>query len=112
VEEIEHALWIREFSSKIKEGSAYFKEGRFNAYVIENFRGYLGDILDAAQKQEISLESALSTALDIETALIERGFFEVFETDAKELKFMLRFLDTSTRKHRDKVRGAWNKIRK
>ena len=112
VEEIEHAIWIREFRKKIKEGTVYFKEGRFNMYVIENFSNYMRRILDAAKKQEISLESALSTALDIEIALIENRFFEVFETDSEELKFMLKFLEDSTAKHRERVREAQNKARK
>ena len=111
IEEMEHATWIRELRQKVKEGNVSFDENRFNLRTIKNFRNYMNDLLDASQKQEITLQGALSNALNIESALIERKFFEVFESDAEDLKEVLKLLSVSTEKHVERVRDAWNKIK-
>jgi len=111
VEETEHATWIYELNKKVKEGQVSFKKERFNLYAVENFRNYMKEMLTASQKQEITLESALSNSLNIESALLERKFFEVFESDAGEIKEVLNLLEVSTKKHLGRVKDAWNKIK-
>jgi hypothetical protein len=50
---------------------------------------------------------AFSTALDIERALLENRYFEVFETDSAELRRTLTMLAQSTQNHLDRVHEAW-----
>lgn len=110
-EEIEHACWIRKLHSKIKEGSVYFNEGRFKIEAIQTSLDYLNDWLVKAQKEEISLINALSLAWDIENALMERKYFEIFEGDSVELKHVLTNLADSTKDHRDRVKRALDENR-
>ena len=59
-EEIGHANWVQRLHSKIKEGSVYFKEDRFNKEAIKTSLRYLNNQLSKAQMQEMSLMKALS----------------------------------------------------
>ena len=108
-DEMEHAVWIRGLHSQIEEGSVYFKEGRFKMEAIKNSLDYLKGRLTEAQKEEISLIKALSIARDIEKALIEKKFFEVFEGDSVELKEVLLNLEAATKEHMDRIEKVWAK---
>ena len=110
-EEIGHAGWIRKLHSKVKEGSVYFNEGRFKIEAIQTSLDYLNDWLVKARKEEISLINALSLAWDIENALMERKYFEIFEGDSVELKHVLTDLADSTKNHRDRVKRALDENR-
>jgi len=112
VEEINHSIWIRDLNKKVLDGDVRFDESRFNMYALKNFRDYMNEMIGIANTQEVTLESALGTALNIESALIERKFFEVFESDSKELKEVLNLLAISTKRHADLVREFWNKTKK
>ncbi len=57
------------------------------------------------------LINALSIALYIEEALIERKFFEVIEGDSVGLKHVLLDVAAATRSHIDRVRKVWSKHR-
>jgi len=109
-QEIEHATWLYELSSKVEDGFVHFRKDRFDINNIKKFHDYVNYILNHAQKQEISLESALVNALSIEYNLIERKFFEVFKGDAEELKLVLKLLYTSTSEHRNRVKKAFDEI--
>ncbi len=108
-EEIGHANWILKLHSKIKEGSVYFKEDRFNKEAIKTSLRYLNNQLSKAQMQEMSLMKALSTARDLENGLIEKKFFEVFEGDSAELRQILLNLAAATKEHLSRIQKAWNR---
>lgn len=110
-EEREHANWILKLRSKIKEGSVYFEDDRFNKEAIKTSLKYLNNKLSEAQMQNISLTKALSTARDIENGLIEKKFFEVFEGDPVKLKHVLLNLATSTKEHYNRIEKAWKEAK-
>jgi len=78
---------------------------------IQTFIEYLERELTKAREQEMLLINALSTALYIEEALLERKFFVVFETDVLELKRVLLDLAAAVENHVQRVREAWSKHR-
>lgn len=110
-EERGHANWILKLRSKIKEGSVYFKEDRFNKEAIKTSLKYLNNQLSQAQMQDISLTKALSIARDIEDGLIEKKFFEIFEGDPIELKHVLLNLAAATREHYNRIEKVWKETR-
>ena len=112
VEETQHAVWIREFRSQVRQGHVQFNEDRFDVDIMGKLQDYVKDMINTAQEQEIPLKGALNIALDIESGLIEKRFFEVFETDAKELRFVLKVLSDSTKRHFDRIQKVSDKIRK
>lgn len=111
VEETQHAIWIREFRSHVKEGRMEFNENRFDVDTIKVFRDYVKDMISHVQKQEMSLKGALNISLDIESGLIEKRFFEIFETDSEALKFVLNDLSNSTKRHFERIQKVLDKIR-
>jgi rubrerythrin len=106
-EEIEHASWIFKLRSKIKEGTLYFKEGRFKMEAIKTSLEYLKSQITEAQNNKISAKNALSVARDIENGVIEKKFFEVFEPDCREIKQVFLDLATATREHSNRIEKIW-----
>ena len=106
-EERDHARWLRELGSRVEEGTLFVNEDRFRREPIRVFREYLEGEL--RRQGPVPLARALSVALSTEQALIERRFFEVFETDSAELKHVLHDLASATEEHVRKVRDLWAK---
>lgn len=109
-EEIEHASWIFKLRSKVKEGSLYFKEERFKIEAIKTSLEYVKSRIAEAQNNKISAKHALSVARDLESGLIEKKFFEVFEPDCREIKEVLLDLAAATREHYHRIEKAWKEI--
>ncbi|MEA1940107.1 MAG: hypothetical protein U9N03_05535 [Candidatus Caldatribacteriota bacterium] len=110
-EEIEHASWIFKLRSQVEKGSLYFKEGRFKTEAIKTSLEYLKSQITEVQNKKISAKNALSVARDLENGLIEKKFFEIFESDCREIKQVLRDLAAATREHRNRIEKAWKEIR-
>ena len=96
VEETQHSNWIHELVEKAHEGSAYVVTGRFKEQAIETFLGYLEREIAKAKATTIPLIESLSTALYIEKSIIERKYFEVFDSDQTELTHLLGDLRSAT----------------
>lgn len=98
-EELQHADMIRSVVQDVKEGTVRFKAQLFDETSVGMFRDYLKFSLARAGEQDIPLKDAFETALAIEHDLLERSFFDLFETDAGELMLVLEGLASSTREH-------------
>lgn len=98
-EEVLHTKWIRELRDDIEEGTVFFNEGRFNIVAIQTSLKYIKKQIVDSENQEISLPFALFLALDIENALLERKYFEIFEGDSVGLKHVLQDLAEATELH-------------
>ena len=107
-EEIEHASWIFKLRSQAEKGSLYFKEGRFKIEAIKTSLEYVKSQITEAQNNKISAKNALSVARDLESGLIEKKFFEVFEPDCREIKQVLLDLAAATREHYNRIEKVWN----
>ena len=110
-EEAKHASSVRELTYRTEDGSLVFNTDRFNAAAIQTFSTYLAGETASAQKQETPLINAINITLYIEESLIENKYFEVFKSDAAELKRLLENLGSDTKNHADRVRAVRNKIR-
>ena len=106
-EETEHATWIRNLASKSGAGPARLEQKRFRPEAIQTSLDYIRNLTRQASNQNIELTGALSTALDIEKALIERKYFEILQGDSEEVKRTLEALTRSTRAHIERVQKAW-----
>jgi len=107
-EEIEHASWIFKLRSQAEKGSLYFKEGRFKIEAIKTSLEYVKSQITEAQNNKISAKNALSVARDLESGLIEKKFFEIFEPDCREIKQVLLDLAAATREHCNRIEKIWN----
>jgi len=105
-EETNHANWIRDLGIKTKEGKIYFSGERFRAGAIKASTAYIESQAIAADRDDFTEISALAMSYALEEALLEKKFFEIFESDAAELKHLLKELSDSTTQHRQRVKAA------
>jgi rubrerythrin len=110
-EERTHASWIRQLSESVEEGDLTFNEGRFNLQAIETSLRYLEDWTRQAGTASMTMLKALAIAADIENALIDRKFFEIYEADSEYLQAVLKALEEAAREHRDRVTAMLTKVR-
>ena len=109
-EETHHLQLIQNLAAR-SNPSVEINEDRFDMNVFQVSLEYLEDKLTQAVNEKISVKEALSTALDIETGMLERGYFEVFEGDSPEFKRTLQTLAGATEKHTNKIRKEIGKKR-
>lgn len=110
-DEATHAGWIRELKPLVSNGTVDFDESRFLTRTIRNFTDYVSEEWATAQGQAIPLIKAVSIALDIEKAFLEKRLFEVAEGDSLELERVLNKLAVATQEHRDMLQKVWRKHR-
>ena len=110
-DETVHASWVCEFSAKMEQGLAHFDENRFKIEALNAFSDYINVQIARTESEEISLIQSLSISMDLESSMLERGLFEVFESDDIELRNLLDKLRTSTETHFAQVKIRWDNER-
>lgn len=110
-EETEHADEIRKLVPLADRGNRFLNTTGFKPAAVRTSISYLRDQISHARKGFVSLRDALSTALDIEKAMIERKFFDIFETPAPEVQSVLLTLTEGTQKHIETIEAEWQKHR-
>ncbi len=112
IDETAHASWIKGLFESIDNNTLFFDENRFSLQAIRTFTDYLEEKLRYTGQKDISFVEALSTALDIEDALIENKWFEFFETDSAKAKNYIQRLREALTVHRAKIAEALAGIRR
>jgi len=110
-EETEHADEIRKLVPLAGKGNRLLNTAGFKPAAVKTSISYLRDQIGNARRGFVSFRDALSTALDLEKAMIERKFFDIFETPAPEAQAVLRTLTEGTQKHIDTIEIEWQKQR-
>ena len=110
-EEIQHADWINTLQTKVEESPDDFVVERFAIGAVEHSTEYVKKQADTARQSDMLLINALSTAVHLEQALIEKKFFEVFEGDSMRTKHILSLLAQITQKHYEILREVWQEHR-
>lgn len=102
-EERGHAGWIRRLLDLADRNEITFDEDRFNLKAIESSIEYIEHWRDEARNRPMEIINALAIALDIENALIEKGYYRVFESDNIELRVVFDGLVEASKKHRQRI---------
>jgi len=110
-DEAKHSGWIRALQPLVENGTVDFDGDRFNVSPILSFTEYVNEEWAAAQQHGIPLIKAISIALDIEKAFLEKKLFDVVAGDSLELERVLNKLAAATREHRDMLHKVWRKHR-
>lgn len=90
----------------LEGGVVFLNKERFKGESIQVFKEYIEKQLSALANGEVSDKNALAIAVDIESALLEKNFFEVFESDSVEIKNTFNKLARATIEHRERVKRA------
>lgn len=105
-EEFAHASWIRDLTSKIEQGQVHFEAGRFRPEAVRTSLRYLEELRSTEELNATSYKSALVLAVDIERALIEKRFFEVFKTGSPECLGLLDRMEAAIQHHLETLNAA------
>ena len=110
-EEIQHANWLIILRDRIEKSDEDFVVERFPIATIEHSIGYVTQLADRAHQSDFLLMNALSTALQLERALIENKYFEIFEGDGADTRHTLTLLAQSTQIHYKKLYETWRELK-
>ena len=103
-EEKSHAKWIRDLYGKVEEGSVRVGEDHFRVQGIEAFLDFANKRLEEAQTSKLPFLHALDMALDLESGLLEREFFKIFEADSKTMEQAFEEMQQKIRDHTERIR--------
>ena len=108
VEEEIHKQWVMSLAHSSE--NIGIKEDTFCAPAVQTMLNF---IEDTRQKStSYSLLQALGVSLNIERALLERKFFEVFETDSPSVKRIFHDLAVATEQHVQRVEDELESVKK
>ncbi len=110
-EEYQHADWINTLQTRIEESNEDFVVERFPIGAVEHSTEYVKKLTNTTRQSDMLLINALSTAVHLEQALIEKKYFEVFEGDSLSIKKTLSLLAQSTQKHYEELHAVWQEHR-
>ena len=110
-EETEHADELRKLLAMADKGNRVLNTAGFKPAAVNTSVSYLRDQIRQARGGFVTLRDALSTALDLEKAMIERKFFEILDTPAPEAQSVLITLTDGTQKHIETIEAEWQKLR-
>ena len=95
--EIIHFQWLQKLYQLAPEKKIFIDEEKFKTAAIQTSIEYLLRLINEAAS--CSLVNALVLALDIEQAMIEKKYFEVFKTDSAEIQDIMKQLEKATLAH-------------
>ncbi len=81
-----HYRWVKSLSTPHLK-NIYLDEAIFQSAGIETSINYIKELIAKASNH--TLINALSYALDIETAMIEKGYFKIFKSDSPKVNQIL-----------------------
>lgn len=110
-EETEHADEIRKLLPLADKGSRVLNTAGFKPAAVNTSITYLRDQIRQSRGGFVTLKDALSTALDLEKAMIERKFFDILDTPSPEAQSVLITLTDGTQKHIETIESEWQKHR-
>ena len=111
-EEKDHADAIRNVLEVADQNQSGLKTSGFKPAAVNTSIAYLEDLTKAAQTTPVPIGDALSSALDLEKAMIERKFFDIFDTPSPVAQETLMILTQGTEKHVATIEHEWQKYRK
>jgi rubrerythrin len=111
-EEKAHSGWVERFLAHLKTGTCSVVRKPAQLEVVQRSTDYVKREKQniQASKEPIQVRQALLLALNIESSMIEKRFFEVIASDDPELKKVFDRLRIETEAHADRVRRQLSSI--
>lgn len=106
-EEVEHAEIIGSLLPFADKSPSILKKAGFKPAAVTTSMSFLRDLIQRARTEPSMLKAALSTAVDLEKAMIERKFFDIFDTPAPEAQKVHALLTDGTKSHVERIENEW-----
>lgn len=104
-EELEHVTLIRELLKDIP-GNVTLREDRVSLSALREAVAYARSVVTHAERHTPTLESAFTTALDLEESFIERKLFDIFRAGSPEMRGFLDQLEATFRTHLSSLKAT------
>jgi rubrerythrin len=98
-EEAQHADWLQRLLVRVKEGLGCVRSERFDAREVQDSLANIAQMIDQAAGPDFSSSDALANAAQMENALLEAQYFEIFQGQAAEVTQVQYCLADATRDH-------------
>jgi hypothetical protein len=98
-EELKHAACLNKLRTLLQEDTGIVVVERFSVDAIQFSINYIDGLIERASQPDFTFISALSLAITLEEALLEKNFFEVFSGDSQDVREALGFLAKETERH-------------
>jgi rubrerythrin len=109
-EEQQHAQWVESLQARVEEDPSSLAVDRFPTGTIELSLAYVNRLTENAGDPHLTRANALSIALDLERALLEHRYFEVFAGNDPQIQRTLQLLRQCTQTHLQKVQHLWESV--
>ena len=109
-EECKHECWLKQILPKVADGSIYIYFNEVTVQAIESLTDEIRTAYEKADREGLSLHNALTLSEKFEVHMLEKDFFHFMDSDYPEVSRILDSLNEDTKKHRDMLIGARNKI--
>lgn len=109
-EESEHAGCIKALRDQLKADPDIVIMERFAVDTIHHSMDYIRGEIERAERGDFTLVSALSMAMKLEEALIEKEFFTVLNGDSEQTRAVMTLLARETQKHYEHIRDTYRQI--
>lgn len=103
-EETMHARLIEKLHDVVEKGTMIFDEGKVKTYTLTAMIERIGTLVQRAHRGDLNRREALAQAMDLESALIEKGVFTHFEPMTDKARAVIKQLNRETLDHVDRVR--------
>lgn len=103
-DETRHVAWLRVLNERLKSGKLKIDAERFPREAIQLSLNYISEQIGLYKAKGISSRKAFTIAVNIETAMIERKFFDAFEGLDDEARGIIGRVINETKTHQEKVR--------
>ena len=98
-EELEHAACLNKLKTLLQADAAIVIIERFSIDAVQFSINYVNGLIVRASDPNFKLINALSLAMKLEEALLEKNFFEVLSGDGQEVREALELLAAETEHH-------------
>ncbi len=103
-----HADLLRSMHKQLAKGNIFQNIGRFESTNTDAFLQKMNDSISDAKENPISQETAIKTALGIESSVLDAHFYDIVNSDASEYRIIADRLSTDTHEH---VKVVQDKLR-
>lgn len=100
-----HVIWINTLLGGVRQGKVRLNRDRVHMEAIRSSLQFARRQISSARKHTGSFKQAVSVAISIEMAIMDKKFFEAFESDLPDLRELADKLLEETKTHLEKLKS-------
>jgi hypothetical protein len=111
-EEQKHIGWITQLKHSMIAGTIETGNLTVRPEAVKSMTSYINTVAEKSKKKLIERINAFTIAKDIEHSMLENRYFEIFNFSNSPHKNLYEAIVSETKKHKDKITKAFEKIKR